>query len=70
MLHQADYVFTMTSDHREAVLSLGSVAADRVEGLIPDQDIADPMGGSQSDYDRCADAIEKAVRQRMNEVPL
>ena len=70
MLHQADYVFTMTSAHREAVLSLGSFAADRVERLIPDQDIGDPMGGSQTDYDRCADAIEQAVRRRMNEVPL
>jgi protein-tyrosine phosphatase len=70
LLHRADHVFTMTAAHREAVLSLGSFAADRVELLIPDQDIADPMGGAQSDYDRCADAIEQAVRRRMNEVPL
>lgn len=63
LLEQADRVFTMTRGHRESILSARPDLSDRVELLSRDRrDIADPIGGTMSDYDRCAQDIERHIR--------
>ncbi len=68
--HRADYIYAMTSAHREAVTHIAPSAADRVSVLSGKGDISDPFGGSQETYEACAKAIEEALRARMQEVTL
>ncbi|QDT65441.1 low molecular weight protein arginine phosphatase [Calycomorphotria hydatis] len=62
LLDRADYVFTMTSRHREAIISARPDLADRVrllsrEGL----DVADPIGGGPAEYEHCRIEIEREL---------
>jgi protein-tyrosine phosphatase len=68
MVRQADYIFVMTRAHRDAVVRLVPAAADRVALLLGEEDLADPLGGGCEEYERCAAAIEKALRVRLQEV--
>ena len=43
-------------------------AKERVALLVEDQDVADPIGGSERDYEDCAKIIENGVRNRLKEV--
>jgi protein-tyrosine phosphatase len=70
MLRSADHVFAMTRAHRDAALSMEPSVADRVSVLAGDMDINDPAGGSLQDYQAAADAIERALRVRLEEVSL
>ena len=38
--------------------------------LLEDQDVRDPIGGSEEDYEACARTIENGVRDRLKEVCL
>ncbi len=67
MLHQADRVFVMSPEHREAVLDLVPGLAGRVELLDAAGPISDPFGGSDEEYRRCAEQIERAVQTRLEE---
>ncbi len=68
LVHQADYVFTMTASHRETVLRLVPSAAQRCETVRRGEDINDPLGQPVEVYARCAAAIESALKQRLHEV--
>jgi protein-tyrosine phosphatase len=70
MIHQADYVYVMTRAHREAMLRLSPGASDRVSLLLRDDDLPDPLGGAEADYENCAARIETALRERLQEVIL
>lgn len=70
MANQSDYIFVMTRAHREAVARMAPVAAERVQLLLADEDLSDPLGGDESDYERCAASIERALRERLQEVVL
>ena len=48
-------------------MRLAPGVAGRVMMLDESGPIADPIGGSQEDYRRCADQIERAVQQRVEE---
>ncbi|MBI4719209.1 MAG: threonylcarbamoyl-AMP synthase [Planctomycetes bacterium] len=64
----ADHVFVMTDAHRDAVIDLVPQVADRVQLLLPDQEVGDPVGGTEEDYEACAQLIERGVRARLEEV--
>lgn len=68
LVGQMDIIYTMSRAHLEAIKTVCPEAADKCELLAEQGDIADPIGGSQSEYNRCADMIEKAVKKRVSEL--
>ncbi len=68
MVQQADHVFVMTKYHRDRVIELCPSAKDRVAVLCDDQDVVDPVGGTEQDYDACATQVESALRRKLEEV--
>jgi protein-tyrosine phosphatase len=58
LLSQADSVFTMTMNHRMAIVQQHPELARRVQTLAPDgTDVVDPIGCGPDEYRRCADQI-------------
>ncbi|MDA0835800.1 MAG: Sua5/YciO/YrdC/YwlC family protein [Planctomycetota bacterium] len=71
LLEQADRIFVLTRSHAQAILTERPEFADRLELLSrSSQDIADPIGGSMDDYQRCAEAIERELVQIVSELSL
>ena len=71
LVRHADYVFTMTRGHRQAILAQWPGAAQRVKQLCRDEtDIGDPIGGPIELYRRCAQRIESELRERVKELEL
>ncbi|MFN0243118.1 MAG: L-threonylcarbamoyladenylate synthase [Planctomycetota bacterium] len=68
-LERLDLVYCMTHAHREAVIALGGPTMQTRAQLLSEDgaDIADPFGGSLTDYRRAAGEIERAVRARVEE---
>jgi tRNA threonylcarbamoyl adenosine modification protein (Sua5/YciO/YrdC/YwlC family) len=66
----ADYIFAMTRNHLESVSSIAPTLSGQAMLLDPEGDIADPIGGTQEEYEAVAKRIEKALTQRLSEVPL
>jgi L-threonylcarbamoyladenylate synthase len=63
LLNQADHVYTMTRQHRQAILSERPDLQERVEVLARDGgDIADPIGGPRATYKACRDQIEQHLQ--------
>lgn len=63
LLSQADYVFTMTVNHRMTILQQHPELARRVQTLAPDgTDVVDPIGCGPEEYRRCADQISGYLR--------
>ena len=70
MIQQADYIFVMTRSHRDRMIEMAPDAAHRIALLVHDEDIQDPLGGSQEEYESCAARIEQALHERLQEVTL
>jgi len=70
LIRQADHIFAMTRAHREAILAVAPSAAERVRLLIEHEDVQDPIGGTQQEYESCAQRIEAALRARLQEISL
>lgn len=69
LLAQADYVFTMTVNHRMAILQQHPEMARRVQTLAPDgTDVVDPIGCGPDEYRRCADQISGYLRGVLDRV--
>jgi len=66
-LSRFEHVYCMTRGHRAALTASLPPGKDRrVELLDPaGRDIPDPIGGPREDYQRAADAIGAALRQRL-----
>ena len=65
----ADFIFTMTRHHRERILSSWHNADSRLNVLRTDGgDVADPIGGSLSDYRACAGQIRQEIDKRLEEI--
>lgn len=67
--NRADYIFAMTQGHLDRIVAVEPGARERARRLA-DADIADPIGGSDNDYERCAKEIEEALRRRLEEISL
>lgn len=71
LLNHADFVYTMTRGHRNAILSQRPELADRVQVLAPDgSDVPDPIGGGMDEYRRCQQAIESHLQQVISRLSL
>lgn len=68
LIHAAEKVYTMTSEHRQAVLDLVPAAAAKTELLDAGGSIGDPMGGPLEEYRRAAEQIAAAVVLRVEEL--
>ena len=67
----ADYIFTMTRGHREAILAQWPDAEPRTRLICRDQrDISDPIGGPLELYRRCAEQIDEQLAEWMAEFDL
>jgi protein-tyrosine-phosphatase len=66
---QADYIFAMTSDHRDALVSAVPDAEPRAFLLDPaGDDVADPVGCDYETYRRTAQMIESMLEQRLDQM--
>ncbi len=70
LVEQADHVFAMAHTHKDAVQGMVPSVADRVVLLLEDEDLGDPIGGSEKEYEKCAMIIERALQSRMQEVTI
>ena len=65
----SDYIWCMTREHMDAVLTTAPEVAGRVAVLDPSgRSVADPMGGDLDAYRSCARQMEEAITQRLREV--
>lgn len=71
LLIQADHIFTMTRQHRDAILSEFPELAPRVAVLSREgTDISDPIGYGIEDYQKCADEIDRHLQAIMSGLPV
>ena len=69
LVRHADVILTMTEGHRNAILRRWPEASARVLTLRPDgKDIRDPIGGSTNVYRECAEEVQTALQQRLEEI--
>ena len=68
LLQQADFIFTMTRDHRDMLLLLFPEAAPKIRLLRDGEaakggraDVYDPIGGSVATYEACKEEIKHAL---------
>ena len=65
----ADYIFTMTRNHREKILSAWHNVDSRLYVLRADGgDIADPIGSSTAAYRVCAEQLRLEIDRRLAEI--
>lgn len=69
LVRHADAIFTMTQGHRQALVANWPDIAQRTF-LLNHLDIADPIGGPRELYRRCAEQIQEAIANRLNELEL
>ena len=67
MIKNADLILTMTQGHKMSILSVMPQAGGKVFTLAEysgeKKDVADPFGGSVSDYRKCRDEISRMVNK-------
>lgn len=70
LLDQSDYVFTMTQGHLDSILIARPDAGERVRMLSQEnQDVPDPIGGTQDDYQHCFQEIKRQVQAIVETIP-
>jgi protein-tyrosine-phosphatase len=57
---KADWIYAMTNEHLSAIAQRFPAAKHKARRLA-DTDIADPLGGSRSDYEKCRIEIQNAL---------
>ncbi len=69
LLDHLDRCYTMTRNHRNAIIDIRPDTADRVQVLARDgSDISDPIGGGPDQYAASSANIEKNIAQVLDEV--
>jgi protein-tyrosine phosphatase len=67
LVHQADFIFTMSRAHAQAVAALVPSAAEKTATLDPEADIEDPIGGELSLYQTLATKLRDLIDKRLEE---
>jgi hypothetical protein len=60
----------MTQWHLQKVLAIAPWAQSKTSLLLDSEDVEDPVGMCDEEYDRCAQIIERGLRKRLQEVPI
>lgn len=69
LIARAEVIFTMTPEHRRAVVAIAPEAADKVMTLDPSgEGVPDPIGGDQSIYNDTAKRLHELVSRRIEEL--
>jgi protein-tyrosine phosphatase len=64
LLDRSDLILTMTSNHRQAILSRWPQVSSKIFCLAPSgSDVIDPYGGPIETYRKCADRIDEYLDQ-------
>lgn len=64
LLERSDLILTMTSNHRQAILSRWPHVSSKIFSLAPaGTDVSDPYGGPIEAYRKCADRIDQCLDQ-------
>jgi protein-tyrosine-phosphatase len=66
-IEKADWIFVMTEAHRQTIASLYPDAKAKTR-LLGSSDIADPLGGSPKDYEKCRIEIQNSLLDVLREV--
>jgi L-threonylcarbamoyladenylate synthase len=67
LLHHADHILGMTSDHIDVLLDHMPEVAPRARVLHPlGEDLADPVGQDRETYERTANAIETSIKHLLD----
>jgi protein-tyrosine phosphatase len=71
LVRNADFIFTMTNTHRQAIIAQWPDAAERTMVLSLDGgEVADPIGGPRELYATCAEQIESLLAARLEHLDL
>lgn len=71
LVRQADHLFAMTGDHLDALLDAAPEIQSTARLLDPEgKDVPDPIGSDQITYRRTAEAIERMLALRLDEMGL
>ena len=65
-IEESDYIFVMSTSHRDRVLELCPEAAQKCMLLDENSQVSDPIGGGREVYEKCAKQIERALEKRVN----
>lgn len=68
MIEGSDLIFVMARTHRDIILASRPDAAEKCMLLVDGSDIPDPIGRPQPVYDRCAEIIQRAVKERIGKL--
>jgi protein-tyrosine phosphatase len=68
LVKESDAIYVMTRIHQNQVAAISAEAAKRCVLLAGDRDVPDPIGQGQQVFDRCAEQIEAAVKNRIGEL--
>ena len=68
LLREADYIFTMSADHKNDIMSISPEAGEKCMLLEGRSNINDPIGAGYEVYKACGVTIEKAVNKRISEL--
>lgn len=68
LINSADYIFVMSSSHRQAVLSQVPAADGRTALLAGSEEITDPIGMELQQYCNCAEHIADSIDKRLAEM--
>jgi L-threonylcarbamoyladenylate synthase len=67
LIEESDVIFAMEHIHKDNIIALNHQAADKCFLLAKDKEISDPIGHPQEIFNKCADMIEAAVKERISE---
>ena len=68
LIREADRIWCMSPEHREAVIARVPEAAGKTELFDPDGPVPDPIGQGPDVYEQCARHIESLVARRLKEL--
>jgi len=70
LILKSDFIYGMSHEHCERIIHMCPEASEKCSLLAPGRNIPDPIGQPQQVYDKCADLIEEAVKNRLSEMQL
>jgi protein-tyrosine phosphatase len=71
LVEHADHIFTMTRSHRDAIVAQWPSAASRTRLVCSnEQDVSDPIGGTEAVYEQCSQQLDKELDNRLNELEI
>jgi protein-tyrosine phosphatase len=69
MIESSHTVYCLTQDHLRMARALAPAESDKILLLDPEgHDVPDPIGGPQEVYDQTADALDRMIRARLEEI--